>query len=264
MTTRFKPGDHVGWNCEAGPVSGHIIRIQTSDFDDKDQSHHASEANPQHEIHSDRTDHIAARRSAALHLLLERKLCMTFPLARTLLSAVLLAGGAALPAQAEDVDMVAIYAAADRQGQTGTARKTRIVDARPATPGEVIVTVIAGEGVETQSKPAEAGDYVVRNRCPATGNEEYLVKAARFAERYAATGETLPDGWAAYTPAGQEMGYFLIPEGEGPYSFTAPWGEPMVALAGDAIVRNPDDETDVYRVAAASFDCTYEITRPAP
>lgn len=181
-----------------------------------------------------------------------------------LLPLALLACGLALPAHAEDVDMVAIYAAADQQGKTGTARKTRIVDARPATEGEVIVTVIAGEGVETRSKPAETGDYVVRNRCPATGNEEYLVKAAKFAERYAATGETLPDGWSAYTPTGQEMGYFLIPEGDGPYSFTAPWGEAMVARAGDAIVRNPADEKDVYRVAAASFDCTYEITQPAP
>ena len=189
---------------------------------------------------------------------------MTFPIVPALLSAVLLAYGAALPAYAEDVDMVAIYAAADQQGKTGTARKTRIVDARPATMGELVVTVIAGEGVETHSKSADPGDFVVRNRCPATGNEEYLVKADKFAERYTATGETLPDGWAAYTPTGQEMGYFLIPDGEGPYSFTAPWGEAMVALAGDAIVRNPDDEKDVYRVAAASFGCTYDITRPAP
>lgn len=183
-----------------------------------------------------------------------------------LLPAALLVCGLALPGHAENVDMVAIYATADQKGQTGTARKTRLVDARPATPGEVIVTEIAGEGVETRSNPAEAGDYVVRNRCEVTGNEEYLVKAAKFAELYAAAGasEALPDGWAAYRPAGQEMGYFLIPEGQGPYSFTAPWGEAMVARAGDAILRNPGDVKDVYRVAAASFACTYDITRPAP
>lgn len=60
------------------------------------------------------------------------------------------------------------------------------------------------------------------------------------------------------------MGYFIIPQGEGPFSFIAPWGEAMVALAGDAILRNPEDAKDVYRVAAASFACTYDIIRPAP
>jgi hypothetical protein len=34
----------------------------------------------------------------------------------------------------------------------------RPVDVRAARPGEVIVTVIAGEGVETRSNPASAGD----------------------------------------------------------------------------------------------------------
>ncbi len=183
---------------------------------------------------------------------------------RSVLLPSLLSLTLALPVLAEDVDMVAIYAAADQQGQTGLARKTRPVDARPATPGEIVVTVIAGEGVETRSKPAEPGDYVVRNRCPATGNEEYLVKAAKFAERYAPAGAAGADGWAAYAPAGAEMGYFIIPAGDGPYSFTAPWGEAMVARAGDAILRNPADPKDVYRVAAASFACTYEITRAAP
>lgn len=69
MTERFKIGDHVGWNSEAGPVSGHIVRIHTSDFDYKGYTHHASEADPQYEIRSDRTDHIAAHKGGALHLL---------------------------------------------------------------------------------------------------------------------------------------------------------------------------------------------------
>ncbi|MBA4492213.1 hypothetical protein [Paracoccus sp. S1E-3] len=180
-------------------------------------------------------------------------------------SRLLLATLLALPAaaMAEDVDMVAMFATAEQQGRTGVARKTRPVDARPAIPGEVIVTVIAGEGVETRSKPAEAGDQVVRNRCPETGNEQYLIKAARFPERYASPGAPDLDGWTSYVPRGKETGYFLIPEGEGPYSFIAPWGEPMVAKAGDAILRNPADASDVYRVAGASFACSYEITRRA-
>jgi hypothetical protein len=45
------------------------------------------------------------------------------------------------------------------------------VDVRPAEPGEVVVTVIAGEGKETASPPAHEGDMGVRDRCPVTGNE---------------------------------------------------------------------------------------------
>ena len=37
----------------------------------------------------------------------------------------------------------------------------------------------------------------------------------------------------------------------------------MVAHPGDALVQNPSDPADTYRVAGASFACTYEIvTRP--
>ena len=104
-----------------------------------------------------------------------------------------------LPAAAEDLpqrDQVALFAAAKAAGHAGIARKTRPVDARPAVPGEIVVTLIKGEGVETKSKPAAAGDWVVRNRCAETGNEEILVAAAKFPTRY---GEPLsaPDaaGW---------------------------------------------------------------------
>ena len=69
MARRFSIGDHVSWNSEAGRVSGRIIAIHTSDFDYKGYTHHASEADPQYEIRSDKTDHIAAHRGAALHLL---------------------------------------------------------------------------------------------------------------------------------------------------------------------------------------------------
>ncbi|MFD1882695.1 hypothetical protein [Paracoccus pacificus] len=180
------------------------------------------------------------------------------------LSAVVAAFLPPAMAAAEDVDMVAIFAEARQQGRTGIAQKTRPVDARPAASGEVIVTIIRNDGVETRSKPAETGDFVVRNRCPATGNEEYLVAAAKFADRYAAQDGAAPvDGWTAYVPKGVPMAYFIIPAGNGPYDFTAPWGERMVARAGDAIVQNPADTADTYRVAAASFDCTYQIVTPA-
>ena len=42
MTTRFKIGDHVSWNSEAGRVSGTIIAVHTRDFDYKGHTHRAS------------------------------------------------------------------------------------------------------------------------------------------------------------------------------------------------------------------------------
>ncbi len=66
MTHRFKVGDHVTWNSEAGYVSGTIIRVHTQPFDFKGYTHHATEDEPQYEIKSDRTDHIAAHKGSAL------------------------------------------------------------------------------------------------------------------------------------------------------------------------------------------------------
>ncbi|MET3651796.1 DUF2945 domain-containing protein [Dyella japonica] len=67
MTKTFKLGDHVRWNSEAGWVSGTIIAVHSRDFDFKGYTHHASEDDPQYEIKSDKTDHIAAHKGAALH-----------------------------------------------------------------------------------------------------------------------------------------------------------------------------------------------------
>ena len=109
---------------------------------------------------------------------------------------------AALPSKSAG-EVVALLAKARAKGRVKTARKTRPVDARPARPGEVVVTVIKGEGKETQSKPAEAGDWVVRNRCAETGDEQYLVKAKTFAAKYRKGGPPGPDGWQEFHPVGQ-------------------------------------------------------------
>lgn len=66
MHTLFKAGDHVQWNSEAGIVSGVIIRVHTSDFDYKGYTHHATPEDPQYEIKSDKSDHIAAHKGKAL------------------------------------------------------------------------------------------------------------------------------------------------------------------------------------------------------
>ena len=69
MTQAFKVGDHVKWNSEAGIVSGKIIKIHFEDFDYKGYTHHASKDDPQYEIKSDKTDHIAANKGGALSLI---------------------------------------------------------------------------------------------------------------------------------------------------------------------------------------------------
>jgi hypothetical protein len=66
MSIRFKIGDHVTWNSEAGRVGGTIIALHTGDFDYKGHRHHASEDDPQYEIMSDTTDHVAAHKDSAL------------------------------------------------------------------------------------------------------------------------------------------------------------------------------------------------------
>ena len=69
MATKFKVGDHVSWNSEAGRVSGKIIKVHTSDFNYKGYTHHATKEDPQYEIKSDKTDHVAAHKGKALRKL---------------------------------------------------------------------------------------------------------------------------------------------------------------------------------------------------
>lgn len=66
MNGTFKVGDHVTWNSEAGHVSGTIIKVHIKNVDYKGYIHHASKAEPQYEIKSDKTDHIAMHKGPAL------------------------------------------------------------------------------------------------------------------------------------------------------------------------------------------------------
>jgi hypothetical protein len=66
MSKRFAVGDHVIWNSEAGYVSGRIIKVHTQDTDYKGYTHHASPDDPQYEIKSDKTDHVAMHKGSAL------------------------------------------------------------------------------------------------------------------------------------------------------------------------------------------------------
>ncbi|MCC6197173.1 MAG: DUF2945 domain-containing protein [Burkholderiales bacterium] len=66
MAAKFKVGDHVSWNSEAGRVSGTIVKVHTKDTDYKGYTHHASPEEPQYEIKSDKTDHVAMHKGTAL------------------------------------------------------------------------------------------------------------------------------------------------------------------------------------------------------
>jgi Hypervirulence associated proteins TUDOR domain len=50
IAERFKVGDLVTWNSEAGHVSGTFIEVRTIDVDYKGRTRYASEDDPQYEI----------------------------------------------------------------------------------------------------------------------------------------------------------------------------------------------------------------------
>jgi hypothetical protein len=68
MTRFFKVGDHVSWNSEAGRVAGTISKVHLKDINYKGYVHHATPDDPQYEIESDKSDHIALHKSSALKL----------------------------------------------------------------------------------------------------------------------------------------------------------------------------------------------------
>lgn len=63
---KFSIGDHVSWNSEAGRVRGHISKIHEKEFQFNGRTRHATKDEPQYEIESDKTDHVAAHKESAL------------------------------------------------------------------------------------------------------------------------------------------------------------------------------------------------------
>ncbi len=66
MANRFSVGDHVHWNSEAGQVQGTITKVHTKDVDYKGHTRRCSPDDPQYEIKSDKTDHVAMHKGDAL------------------------------------------------------------------------------------------------------------------------------------------------------------------------------------------------------
>lgn len=66
MSHKFKVGDHVSWNSEAGRVRGRITRVHMADTEFMGRTRRASPEAPQYEIKSDKTDHVAMHKESAL------------------------------------------------------------------------------------------------------------------------------------------------------------------------------------------------------
>lgn len=66
MAHDFKVGDHVEWNSEAGRVRGTIVKKVTTAVKFKGYTRHASKDEPQYQIKSDKTDHVAMHKGSAL------------------------------------------------------------------------------------------------------------------------------------------------------------------------------------------------------
>ncbi|GAA3672145.1 MULTISPECIES: hypervirulence associated TUDOR domain-containing protein [Acetobacter] len=64
----FAIGDIVSWNSEAGHVSGQIRAVHFTPFMVNGYQHHATPTEPQYEIESLKTGHIAFHKSTALSL----------------------------------------------------------------------------------------------------------------------------------------------------------------------------------------------------
>lgn len=68
----FSIGSHVGWNSEAGHVTGTITKKHTKPFKVNGYTKHASKDNPVYEIKSSKTDHVAYHFAGALHTVKEK------------------------------------------------------------------------------------------------------------------------------------------------------------------------------------------------
>ena len=66
MKQEFRIGDHVEWNSEAGHVRGTIQKKVNRAIRFKTYTVRASKKEPQYLIKSDKTDHLAVHKGAAL------------------------------------------------------------------------------------------------------------------------------------------------------------------------------------------------------
>lgn len=109
----------------------------------------------------------------------------------------------------------------------------------------------------------------MQNICPETGNEEILVKKAKFAQRYNTTEKneinlvSYPNDYQPFYPKRDRNELFYCAGIYNCFAMKAPWGELQRFQPGDAVVQSTTDNQDIYRIQKAAFECTYTILKPA-
>lgn len=157
-------------------------------------------------------------------------------------------------------DRTLFFETATDEGRIRRAQKVGEVDARRAKAGERIVSIIAGEGLETVSRSAREGDWVVRSRCAETGHEEQLVDPETFKARYAPCGTRAGgSGFARFIARWSPVRFCTVREDEGHFAMLAPWGELQRYAPGDAVVQLPGSPSDIYRVHRRAFALSYKV-----
>lgn len=66
MTHSFKKGDAVSWHAEAGIIHGTVTQVHHSAVEFMGKHRPASKDDPQYEVKSDKTGHLALHHGAAL------------------------------------------------------------------------------------------------------------------------------------------------------------------------------------------------------
>lgn len=67
MSTSLKKGDAVTWNSEAGIIHGKVVKKHVKDVEFLGRTRHCSKDEPQYEVVSDKTGHLAMHKESALH-----------------------------------------------------------------------------------------------------------------------------------------------------------------------------------------------------
>ena len=66
MSGSFKVGDAVAWHAEAGEIHGKVTQVHHSAVEFMGKHRPASKEDPQYEVKSDKTGHLALHHAGAL------------------------------------------------------------------------------------------------------------------------------------------------------------------------------------------------------
>lgn len=135
--------------------------------------------------------------------------------------------------------------------QMRQASKFQRINARPAEPGEVVVTYASDGTIETQNT-ASTGDWIVNN--VSNPDNKWIMKGEVFQKKY----QPVEGQPGVYMPKGGPMNAAQISE---PISFRAPWGEQMNIDKGGYILGDPNNPADMYGISQKDFDSTYRFNQ---